>query len=440
MKQFTFKYHNNKGALYVLSSFFIIPLVVILGSFALVEYSSWALWVFIPLGVGAIVYCMSRYIKISKDTDTIMIDSEGFSSKNYGRIQYDDIESMPSYGRLGQPFPSTKIKLKNGKKIIWNFNPQNQKSKSDIETFIAFRNELLRNLEDKAEQCSKNEEKQSENLFAKLVQQLKSSKKQKYKYITLSLSVVVALLMVARTCGEDFIQNKRKREAKELTNMALKMEIDYESNRAKAQKIATDYSRKFGPVSLFTNDPKAKIEFIPEIDSDPYTPKINIFGLRREEDNKNLEKYIKNPDRVAYHMTVVNSSIDFFSVMSKGIFTSNNSDDIPIYLTVYNPNESLPVSKFRAVEDTVFRPIHVNTSIKLPIKGSLTEDALKNMNYASIRSILSLYKGTFFYLAAKNLDGISIERFEKLKEIITADFEKHGISTENFQTQRFNVQ
>ncbi|MGL6126035.1 hypothetical protein, partial [Chryseobacterium artocarpi] len=165
-----------------------------------------------------------------------------------------------------------------------------------------------------------------------------------------------------------------------------------------------------------------------------------IFGLRREEDNKNLEKYIKNPDRVAYHMTVVNSSIDFFSVMSKGIFTSNNSDDIPIYLTVYNPNESLPVSKFRAVEDTVFRPIHVNTSIKLPIKGSLTEDVLKNMNYASIRSILSLYKGTFFYLAAKDLDGIPIERFEKLKEIITADFEKHGISTENFQAQRFNVQ
>lgn len=443
MKQFTFRYQNSKGALYVLLFLFGIPLVIILLSSALLDTIPWSLWIIIPLGIGALLYCIARFIKISSETDTLMVDHEGFTSEKYGRIRYEDIDSIPPYNFLQAPPPSMRIKLKNGKKLVWQFNPRNQKSADDIAIFIAFRDELLMNLEQNTQQSFQtNEEEIGKNKQEKeshLVKQLQVSKNRNYKYIAISLSAVSALLILARTCGSDSIQNKRNEEARSLTRAMLQIESDYEKNFERAQKVAADYALKFGPIVLFTNDPKASIEFVPEIGSNPYTPKIEIIGLRRTEDNEILEKYIKHPDSVAYHMAVINKPGKFFAVMNKSIFSKDDGNAVPVYLTVYNPHETFPVSNFHTSKDTAFRPIEFSSSISLPLKGDFTDEILTNMDYASVRSVLQKYKGTFFYMAVKEWDGVSAERFQKLKEMIISDFEKHGISTESFLEQRFNT-
>lgn len=444
MKKFTFKYQNNKGALYVLLSFFGIPLGVILLSAAFFDNIAWSLWIIIPLGIGAIIYCMARFIRISGETDTLTVDHEGFTSEKYGRIRYQDIHSIPPYNFLQAPPPSMRIRLNNGKKLVWQFNPQNQKSAHDIATFIAFRDELFRNLEQSSQLSSHANSKADENNILQkkgshLVEQLQVSKNRNYKYIGLSLSVVSALLILALTYGTDSIQNQRKEEAESLTRTMLQIESDYEKNLGQVQKVAVDYALKFGPVTVFTNDPDASIEFVPEISGSPYIPKIEIIGLRRVEDNKVLEKYIKHPDSAAYHLTVINKPGKFFAVMNKSIFNQDNPHLVPVYLTAYNPNEAFPSPDVQASKVVAFKPIEFSTSINLPLKGDLTTEILKNMDYASLRSVLQKYKGTFFYMAAKERDGISTERFQKLKEMIVSDFEKHEISTQPFLEKRFNT-
>ncbi|AZA83285.1 hypothetical protein C1637_23880 [Chryseobacterium lactis] len=438
MKEFTFKYQNSKGGLYVLLSFFIIPLVVILLSITLMNDVPWNFWITIPLGIGAVIYCMMRFIKISSDFDIITTDEDGFTSKSYGRVRYEDISSIPLLNILQAPPPSMKIKLKNRKKLIWQFNPQNRKSAEDVAAFIEFRNELIKNLELKAQELSK-VNGEIDGLSHNLVVQLQRSKRRDYRYFVIPLSGLAGILIFVRTCGTDFIENKRKTEAREFTNAMFQMESDYEKNRQQAEKVATDYSLKFGPVSLFTNDPQAVIEFAPEIGGDPYASKINIFGIRRVEDNKILEEYIKHPDSVAYQMAIINKPMKFFSVMSKSIFREDRANTVPVYLTIYNPHESLPQSGFRGSKDTLFRPIEFNTSIDLPLKGEINKDILNTMDYASTRSVLQKYKRTFFYIAAKEQDGISAERFQQLKEMVIADFQKYGIPTDQFQERRFNV-
>ncbi|AZA93640.1 Uncharacterised protein [Chryseobacterium nakagawai] len=443
MKQFTFKYQNNKGGLYVLLSLFGIPLMIILLSIVLLDIIPWSLWIIIPLGIGAVVYCMARFIRISREIDTLSVDHEGFTSEKHGRIRYEDIYSIPPYNFLQAPPPSMRIKLNNGKKLVWQFNPRNQKSAEDIATFIAFRDELLLNLEQNAQQSflAKEEDIQKTKLQEKgsrLVEQLQVSKNRNYKYIAISLSAVSALLILARTCGSDIIQNKRKEEARSLTRAMLQIESDYEKNVQQAQRTAADYSLKFGAIVLFTNDPKASIEFVPEIGGNPYMPKIEAIGLRRIEDNEILEKYIKHPDSVDYHMAVINTSGKFFAVMNKSIFSQDDESSVPVYLTVYNPNEAFPPSNFRGSKDTAFRPIEFSSSIGLPVKGDFTNAILENMDYASVRAVLQKYKSTFFYMAVKEMD-VSTKKFQKLKEMIISDFEKHGISTEPFLEQRFNT-
>ncbi|REC63969.1 hypothetical protein DRF65_04530 [Chryseobacterium pennae] len=444
MKQFTFKYQNNKGGLYVLLAFFGIPLIVILLSTVLLDTIPWGVWIIIPLGIGAVIYCMARFIKISAETDTLVVDHEGFTSEKHGRIRYEDIHSIPPYNFLQAPPPSMRIKLNNGKKLVWQFNPRNQKSVNDIAVFTAFRDELFRNLEERALQPLQThdeniEKNKLQEKAARLVEQLQVSKKRNYKYIVIPLSILSAVLILARTCGTEIIQNKRKEEARSLTRSMFQIESDYEKNFRQAQKVAADYSLKFGPVTLFTNDRGASVEFVPEIGGDPYIPKIEIMGLRRIEDNEILEKYIKHPDSVAYHLAVINKSEKFFAIMNKSIFNQDDGSGASVYLTVYNPHESFPPSNVQTSKDATFRPIEFSSSIDLPLKGDFTDKILENMDYAAVRSVLQKYKGTFFYMAAKELDGVSAERFQKLKEMIISDFEKHGISTETFLEQSFNT-
>jgi len=458
MNEYNFKYQNNKGGLYFLSAI-LVPFLIILPSIFLLDYVPWIFWISVPSTIFLIVYCFREFIKKSQGNDTINIDDEGFTSKDYGRVRYSDIHSIPPYGALQAPPPSMRIKLHNGKKLVWIFNPNSPKTKNDIMTFTAFREALLEHLKqqvqttppeitvqatngmEKIESIAQHQAEEPAVTPDEVIEQLEQHKKRdfKYKYVTIPFGLALAVLMFVRTCGEDMIRDHKKKEFEGVRNTILRAETDYENNIQKALGIAKAHARKFGSVFLFTNDPQAKMEFVPDIRKDPYLPDIQVIGLRRVVDNEQLEKFIEHPDSVTYDLAIINSSMKFSVIMNKSIFDEPDSTAAVVYFAVYNPHKSLP-SNYRPVSDTIFCPIKYTTSIYIPKTGILKENVLKNMDFASIKAILQKYEGTYFYMAAKEQDSVSLQRFEELKKLVGANLEKYGIDTGHFLIKRFNVE
>lgn len=436
MKEYTFKYQNNSGLLYLLLVLIGIPFGLIFLTVWLMDYVQWIFWPNIVLMLSLMVFGVWRFVKKSKAIDTITLDKEGFTSLSYGRVLYKDIHSIPPYGPLQAPPPSMRIKLNNGKKLVWLFNPDHPQSAVEAITFAAFREELLHHLEQRA--LAPQGGNPGENTATSLVSQIEESKKRDYRYITIPISAVFALVMLFRTCGADFIQQQRDKETAGFRDAILDMEKTYETNVLKAKNVAAVYALTFGPVFLWTNDPRATVVFRPDIPRDPYGAEINVIGLRHAEDNKLLEQYIQHPDSVNYDLTIVNTAEKFYAVMNKSIFSREDSLTVPIYLTVYNPKESLPSPFSQKVVDSTFRPIRYSTSIAIPRAGEPKSEILDHMDFASVRSILKKYRGTYFYMVAKEQDGISAQQFEKIKILVLKNFEEHKVDTEQFESRRCN--
>ena len=457
MNEYNFKYQNSKGGLHFLSGI-LVPFLLLLPSIFLLDYVPWIFWISVPLTIFLIVYCFREFHKKSNGNDTITVDNDGFTSKDYGRVRFSDIHSIPPYGALQAPPPSMRIRLHNGKKLVWQFNPDNPKAKDDVLTFTAFREVLLEHLkrqtqteapeypvrrtngaEAMADSTTPQAPEKAPVAATEVIQQLERHKKRdiNYKYVTIPFGFALAVLMFVRTCGEDMIREQKNKEFEGVRNTILSMETDYEDNVQEAIRTAKTYARKFGPVFLFTNDPRGKVEFIPDIPKDPFAPEINVVGIRRVEENKKLEAFIEHPDSVNYLLAVFNPSIGFSAIMQESIFSEADSTAAVVYFAVYNPAESLPPN-YRYSSDTTFHPIQYTTSINIPIKGKLTKEVFENMDFASVRAILHEYKGTHFYMAVKAQDGIPPERFEELKKLVSTNFEAHGIHADQFQSMRFN--
>lgn len=460
MNEYHFKYQNNKGGLYFLLAIFGAPLLIVFPGIFLLDYISWIFWITIPAGISLIVYGLRKFLKTSRGSDIITVDSEGFTSKDYGRVLFSDIHSIPPFGALQAPPPSMRIRLNNGKKLVWQLNANNPKGKDDALIFTAFREVLLEHLKQQTQAASpeisveatqegdveaiadnptRSESIKAPAVQAEVIEQLERHKKRdvNYKYITIPIGLAFAILAFVRTCGEDMIREQKNKEFEGVRNVILSEETDYQDNVQEAIRVAKTYSQKFGPIYLLTNDPESRMEFIPDISKDSYTPEIQIFGLRRVEDNKKLEAYIEHPDSVGYLLMVSKPSIGFSTIMQESVFNKADSTAAVVYLAVYNPYESLPRS-FRNESDTTFRPIHYTSSVQIPKAGKLTGKLLENMDFTSVRAILQQYKKTYFYMAVKERDGITPERFEELKKLVIANFEEHDIPTDQFQSKRFN--
>lgn len=455
MKEYHFKYQNAKGGLYFILAIFG-PFLIVLPSIFLLDSISWIFWINIPLIIFCIIYFLLKFHKASIGNDCITVDDEGFSSKDYGRVRYSDIHSIPPYGPLQAPPPSMRIRLHNGKKLVWQLNSSNPKAKDDVMTFIAFREAMLGHLRQQTETASpedkilttpeaewiansKAPQVPETTTAEEVIEQLESHKKRdfKYKYIAIPVASIFAILIFVRTCGVDMIREHKAKEFEGVRKMIMKEETNYIENVQKALSVAKAYTQKFGTIYLFTNDTQASAEYMPDIRKDPYLPEINVVGLRRTEDNKLLEKFIAHPDSVSYDLAIINRSMKFSALMSKSVFAEEDSTAAVVYFSVYNPHESLP-STFRQRSDTTFRPIRYLSSINIPKNGKLKKQLLENMDFASVRAILHEYENTYFYMAVKESDGISPERFEELKKLVSADFEDHGIDVDAFQSKRFN--
>src|SRR5690606_1454725 len=182
-----------------------------------------------------------------------------------GRVLFSDIHSIPPFGALQAPPPSMRIRLHNGKKLVWLLNANNPKGKDDALTFTAFREVLLEHLKQRTQSASAETSveatqgvdvgaiadnparpepiKTSATKAAEVVEQLERHKKRdfNYKYIAIPFATIIAIMGFVRTCGTDMIREKKDKEFEGVRNMILSEEVDYEDNVRKALHVAKAY-------------------------------------------------------------------------------------------------------------------------------------------------------------------------------------------------------
>src|SRR5690606_29092466 len=245
MEEYHFKYQNNKGGLYFLMAFLGAPFLIIFPGIFLLDYISWIFWITIPVGIGVGVCFFRKFVKTSRGNDIITVDSEGFTSKDYGRVLFRDIHSIPPYGILQAPPPSMRIRLHNGKRIAWLFNPKHPKADDDILTFTAFRDVLLEHLKQQTQSVRPEisiETAQTVEAIAsstvrpesikvpavqtEVIEQLERHKKRdvNYKYIAIPIGLAFAILAFVRTCGTDMIREQKNKEFEGVRNAILSEE------------------------------------------------------------------------------------------------------------------------------------------------------------------------------------------------------------------------
>ncbi|MFT4203460.1 MAG: hypothetical protein QM610_06050 [Chitinophagaceae bacterium] len=442
-KEYSFKYGNNKGGFYFLTGLFVCPFVGIFSTVFLSKYVSWIGWLGIPLMLAGMVYSFVLFSRKNSSTDTITMDDEGFTSKDYGRVLYAEIESIPPFNFMQAPPPSMRIRLKNGKKLMWalNGNAPGAKAQADAAIFATFRDQLLvqlKKLPTATANLAHTPTIQQPVEQPTVVQQLERQKKRDYKYVAIPVSLAFAILAFARTCGTDFIKQKRAKDMDRIREGFVMLAKDYQDSIELSRKSIKKYTKNLGSAYLCSNDPEASAQLLPDIPTDPLASmsRVKVLRLDREIDSKTLKSLIKTPENFSYQIVVNNAAAKAIVPLRKSIFAEDDSTLANVFFAVYNPDETLNSRKNS--RDTTFRPINYSTSIQLPKQKTITKTVLKNMDFASIRSVMKQYRGTTFYMAAMEKDNIDAIQFAQIKALVMQDFQSYGIDTVGFRTQTWN--
>ncbi|GAB3012164.1 hypothetical protein GCM10027051_13720 [Niabella terrae] len=447
MTEYKFTYYTGKGLpmflKYLLGPFFVLlPL-----SMYLLQWISWIFWISIPLMILSIITGIRKLMRIVKAQDCIQLDDTGFDSAVFGRVSFTDIESIPPYNALQVPPPSMRIRLKNGRKIYWHFNNQDGRSSTDVAVFSAFRDQLFTKLSKQMEKSLVSAEAHpqadpviSTAISPLVVEQLQSHKKREinYKYIAIPFSLLLGILAVVRGCGEDWARERNQQSIQHIRNGMRLMEQEYQDNLAKSREVISDYSRRLGPVYLLTNDPDGALKYLPDI-REPYSVSstVSIAGFSHMEENEILEKVIARPDSFDYELVVYSEPINCMMKLQAGIFSAGDSSTAEIYLAAYNPDKEME-SRLRSRMDSSFQPIQYTSSVAIPRTGKLNKRVFSNMSFASVRSLLQYYDGTYFYLALKGTAEVDERRFKEVCQLVLDDFKQGGIDTKDFRTGVFN--
>src|SRR5690606_24402865 len=153
MNEYHFKYQNNKGGLYFLLAIFG-GFLTIPPSVVLLDYISWIFWITIPLTIFLMGYGLWMFYKTSRGSDIITVDSEGFTSKDYGRVLFSDIHSIPPFGAVQSPPLFVRIRLMNGRRLVWPLIANNPSVEDDALSVTAFQEVLLEHLKQQTQAVS----------------------------------------------------------------------------------------------------------------------------------------------------------------------------------------------------------------------------------------------------------------------------------------------
>lgn len=444
MTSYSFRFQNNRSSKYAVFGFLTSCLLV--ACILYLDFVNVAVLlaaVFIPLIAG-----FTLLIKRGKAADTITVDDTGFTSTYHGRVDFEDIAVISGFGLLGAPPPSIKMKLKSGKKLIWYLSPQKSiyNSSEDAQLFMEFTDALsMRITEFEAGQKQAppaqpgaahvaNTIPVAENYSDApgLTEQLKevSTRNKKKQWLAIPVGLAFSVLIFIRTCGTEYIQEKKDRE---ITEIFTGVTERYQDNVVRSRQVLESYVKTLGPIYFYSNDHSATVHLLPHIPEAPLSHAIPVLG--QASTNKHLEHFIEHPDSAEFK-TVIQTENGDLRVMEKSILNYGDSTNRMLYLRFYDPHKKVnphPYQRQSEVDSSTFVAFDMTTAVLI----TNNRPAAENLEQATLNLRMMLaqaqHSPTFkIYLSGAEKDSISAEIFDAHALELKKQLHNVGVDTSQF--------
>lgn len=443
---------NRKAALY-----FLVGMVLMLLLFALsIVFPKISFNLMVVLGFIAVVIGLFIGIKKSKQKECITMDNDGFTSLVFGRVAYSDIRTIRMYNPWLATSLSMKMYLNNGKKLGWII-AVDQKEMVTNKDAIVF-NLFLQDLQNKLDTLRKKSPSQHTHKTAvsstfsdsdekSLASQLRTERQKASatKVWAIPVSFAFAILALARTCAPGIA--KKLRNDPDFSKLYAYQKRTFDIKTNTALKIATAQLHKNGSIFLYTNDPSANVQVLPNISSDDYTDEAlkKIPALQLVERNEQLQKFIDNPDSVGIVYVIKTNRSKAYPLYvnpNKHYLNFNDSSGMPkMYFIAHDSAlHVVPMGEQVTPRDSLLYPAFLFTnSFVVDPRQSMMENLESAAPAIKMMFANAHFRPTFnLYFLGSAKDGITPEMMQSITQTINKKASKSQMDTTTFVLRRYN--
>lgn len=432
---YQFKSVNNKVLWYL-------PLCFVGIFFIFLLPSHTSMFVFLSLIFGPMILTFVLMFKKANREEEIVLHKDYLSSKLFGQVQFNQIQSAKASRWVGPP--NLYLKLKDGQKIGWapGAGFTQFKSKVVLGQFINDFYEVVQQntATNKAPAAgSKSTSSVADTgtpalaTESNLSSDLKSVKKKNRQLQKIAIPIGLAMaifLFIQRVIIPKVSEHKND----EVHQMFQNMRQHNEDLKDKAVKFAYDYGQKHGPFYLFTNDSLAYLRYLPKV----FRQKFD-GPLAAVPQSDSLEKLLAHPDSTQWNMLVYNGS-EIYVFAKRRALNSRDSTETYVYLTVANPEMMLanPRARFGGADS-----ISLKLSFAVPLyKDKTIKENLNNGIIGGSGMLLGLLRNhpeTARLYMATNAEKGEMDKalFKKVVAVVKAKMAELKIDTLSFKIKSF---
>ena len=467
MNHFSFKFQNVRVAWYVIGGFLVSALLVFLAViFDIVNLPVMLTAMFAPM-----ITAIWIAVKKGKARDSITLDSSGFFSEYYGRVDFGDIKTISGPNIWVQTPIAMIMKLHSGRKLTWALSDKSSlyNSTEDAQVFNQFAEALAKKLDlyyaaqsatmslqgksnaaPAAREHIANIKKESiadadaaskgssgsipdapvdastdfsrQNLAAS--QPPDNPARQLKKRITtrkaaktaIPFASLIVLMLALKNCGIKYIREKKNREVREIFQYA---EENYNNALTQARTTLDSIQHAAGSIFVYTNDSAASFQLIPDIQSEQADILSSVPVLAHGAMTDSLRRFAEHPDSFRYNILLKTGTGENLTV-SKSALNAGDSAATWLYLSCYDPD--LRVTDDGAVvQDTLGSRQHrlgkaFTFATGIPVYKD--KPLLESMEGATLNLRMLLARTKFnkhykvYLMAVSTMDQVSEELFQ----------------------------
>lgn len=432
MSPYSFRFQHPRALRYVWLTVFG-PIVVLIAVILLAGPSMPAILIS-TLGTMALGFYL-LFTK-GKAADQITLDSKGFTSAFFGRVEFGDIAKVSGQSFWMEP-PSLRIVLANGKQLTWRLTYKGSvyNSVADAEVFMQFTSDLSARMDTSTAARPAAAAYYHAGIGPTPAEQLRKVKDKNRKPAwMIPIGAVFAVLALVKTCGKDWFGSKDP----DFGKMAAQQEKLYNYNVERAKAVMAEHLKTQGALFLYTNDTAATASLLPKISED--NP-LGIKAFRHTQANQQLREFIDNPGAFDIQ-TVILAGDASVTPMRKSILNMDDSAGANLYIRFYDPAQRIVPMQLRgqAIADSSELPVFdVKSAIALYDTLALAKPISEVLPGMPMMLAQVRHRPSFrIYLTGREKDGITESLFRKTIRELNRQLNKVEADTGRFVMKVYN--
>lgn len=431
------------------------------------RFSAILLIVLAILWLGGTGYFAAKLIRARNKREEITFLEDGFISKIFGQIYFDDIdhyEIRKGLSRLNfdKPAPSLLVFTKAGK--TYRFDLHVKQYEQEIPVYMAFLDTFVSRVEAWQKRGSdswaegvspmgdvpipKDEHDQRAtpapavrnkaatahvHTEAKDALEAARERQNRARNIVIPVSLVISLFIIVRNCAPDIV---RRLKPDPLANLHQNTSAQYrEQQNALQRTIANE-----GAVYLYTNDSLGDVKPVLIPNAGVSLP-TGFPVLDMSEDSRTIRDFIRDKDSLGYSMYLWRDSLQFPQIQYH--LRANTPESKKLYFFLYDEQAVLS-SYFRVGMrgEKPRAPFNLMWMLAYDDLEELPEKMANSTGYTNLTDLtwfLERFPDVRFYVASSQFHGHTRQDFARATQIIQSTLREKGVDTGGFAIRHFET-